>query len=141
MSFDLIGDVNWWAVLVGGIGYFALGAAWYSPPILGRTYQAAVGMDPSQQGQMGAAGYLIPLPLMFVTSLALALLALATGSDTAAEGLNLGLVAGIGISLMLLAVDANYEVNDPRPWTIFWINGGYHALGVIGLGILHSVWR
>jgi hypothetical protein len=141
MSFDLLSDVNWLAVLVGGVGYFALGALWYSPPLFGKAYQSAVGMDPQAQQDMNMAGYLVSLPLMLVTSLAVALLALATGSDTAAEGLNLGLVAGIGISLMLLAVVANYEVNDPKPWTLFWINGSYHTLGVIGLAILHALWR
>ena len=30
MNFGLLGDVNWLAVVVGAVVYFALGAAWYS---------------------------------------------------------------------------------------------------------------
>jgi multisubunit Na+/H+ antiporter MnhB subunit len=85
--------------------------------------------------------YLIPLPLMVVTSLAVALLALATGSDTVAEGLNLGLVGGIGISLMPAGVDANYDVHDARPWVMFLDHRHLPRTGGGRAGHLHSLWR
>lgn len=35
MSFDVLGDLNWLAVVVAAIAYFALGALWYAPPVFG----------------------------------------------------------------------------------------------------------
>jgi hypothetical protein len=36
VSFDALGELNWLAVIVGAVIYFALGALWYSPMLLGR---------------------------------------------------------------------------------------------------------
>jgi hypothetical protein len=41
MSFDAFGDVNYLAVIVAAIAYFALGAIWYIPPVMGRAWQAS----------------------------------------------------------------------------------------------------
>ena len=45
MSFDALGDLNWLAVIVAAIAYFALGAIWFAPPVFGkaRTY---ISLDP-----------------------------------------------------------------------------------------------
>lgn len=43
MSFDLLGDLNWLAVLVAALAYFAVGALWYAPPVFGKTWAAAGG--------------------------------------------------------------------------------------------------
>jgi len=49
MSLDVIGNLNWLAVIVGGVIYFALGAVWYSPVLLGRQWQRSIGWDPTRR--------------------------------------------------------------------------------------------
>ena len=142
MNLGLLGDVNWLAVVVGAVVYFALGAAWYSQALFGKAWQASVGWDPeAQPPDMGATGYLLPFPFFFVMSLAVAMLTVATGSETIGEGVSLGVVIAIGLSMMHTAVDAAFEVTKPKPWTWFWINGSYHAVGLIVLAVIHSLWR
>jgi hypothetical protein len=141
MSLDGIGDLNWLAVLVGAALYFVLGALWYSPLLFGRPWQRAVGWDPGQAPpDMSPTRYVLPLLGNVVMAIAVGLIANATGSDGFADGLVLGLVLGVGLSLMHTFIDAVFETSKPQPWTWFAINGSYHALGLLIVAVLVSIW-
>ncbi len=43
MTFDVLGDLNWLAVLVAGVAFFALGGLWYSNLMFGKQWSLAVG--------------------------------------------------------------------------------------------------
>ena len=142
MSFEAVGELNWLAVVVGALIYFALGALWYAPAFLGRRWQRSIGWDPERTPpQMSAATYAVPLVAYLVMAAAVGLLAAATGTDTIAEGIVLGLVLGIGLSLMHTLVDATFDPNKPEPWTWFAINGTYHTLGLLIVAIVVAVWH
>jgi hypothetical protein len=47
MTFDVLGELNWLAVLIGAAIYFVLGALWYSPMLFARPWQRSIGWDPS----------------------------------------------------------------------------------------------
>ena len=52
MSFDILSDLNWLAVLVAALAYFAIGAVWYAPFLFGNAWAAAGGLptpDPSSR--------------------------------------------------------------------------------------------
>jgi hypothetical protein len=140
MSFDL-STINWLAVVVGALIYFVLGALWYSPVLFGRAWQRAIGWDPAQKPpDMKIATYAVPLLAYVVMAIATAMLAAATGSDTLVEGITLGLVVGIGFATMHSLVDATFDPNKPAPWTWFAINASYHALGLLIVAVLVSIW-
>lgn len=142
MSFDALGQVNWLAVIVGALIYFVLGALWYSPAFLGRRWQRSIGWDPEQRPpEMKMTTYLVPGLAYLVMAVAVGLLAEATGTDTIGEGLVLGIVLGIGLSLMHTLVDATFDPNKPEPWTWFAINGSYHALGLIIVAVIVALWQ
>ena len=62
MSFDVLGDLNWLAVIVAAIAYFAIGALWYSPPVFGTAWMSAGGVSAEEiEGGPGAAVYAVPL--------------------------------------------------------------------------------
>jgi uncharacterized membrane protein YeaQ/YmgE (transglycosylase-associated protein family) len=142
MSFDVLGEVNWLAVIVGGIIYFALGALWYSPMLFARRWQRSIGWDPERTPpEMNPMTYVVPFIAYLVMAAAVGMLAAAVGADEIGEGLVLGLVLGIGLSLMHTLVDATFDPNKPEPWTWFAINGSYHALGLIIVALIVTVWR
>ena len=142
MSFDLLGELNWLAVIVGAVIYFILGALWYAPPFLGRRWQRSIGWDPEKTPpQANAMTYVAPLLAYLVMAVAVGLLAAATGTDTLGEGIVLGLVLGIGLSLMHTFVDATFDPNKPEPWTWFAINGTYHAIGLIIVAVVVALWQ
>ncbi|MGH8946650.1 MAG: DUF1761 domain-containing protein, partial [Acidimicrobiia bacterium] len=110
MGLGVLGELNWLAVIVAAIVYFALGAIWYHPSFLGKPWMRSIGWEPSQEApQMGAAAYAAPFIAYLVAAIALGLLARATGSDSFAEGIVLGLVVGIGVAATLTFVTAIFD--------------------------------
>ena len=141
MTFDVLSELNWLAVLVGAVVYFVLGALWYSPMLLGRPWQRSIGWDPERTPpQMSPITYVVPFLAYVVMAIAVGMLAKATGSDNATEGLILGLVVGVGLSLAHTLIDATFDPNKPEPWTWFAINGAYHTIGLIIVAVIVSVW-
>ena len=140
MTLDLA-QVNWVAVVVSGLIYFAIGAVWYSPLLFSGPWQRSIGWDAERTPpEMNPVTYLVPLLAYLVMAAAVAVLAVGLGSDTFVDGLVLGLVVGVGLSLMHTLVDATFDPNKPHPWVWFAINGTYHTLGLIIVAVIVSVW-
>jgi hypothetical protein len=141
MTVDL-GQINWIAVLVAAVVYFVIGAAWFAPATFGRPWMAAIGWDESRpRPEMNPVSYVGPAAFYLVASIATALLAAATGSDTLPEGIVLGLVVGLGYALVVTATDAVFDPNKPKPWTWFAISGAYHVVSLILVGAIVAAWQ
>jgi Na+/H+ antiporter NhaA len=139
MSFDVLGDVNWLAILVGGIAWFIIGALWYGP-LFGKAWMASTGIDPRASGERpSAAIYVFPLLAYLVATVALAMLAEATGSSTLGHGIILGVIVGVGFGLTLYAVEAVFG-NRPKPGSWFLITGAYQLIGVVVASVIVTVW-
>lgn len=137
-----LGSLNWLAVIVAAIAYFALGALWYSPVLFAKPWQRSIGWDESRgQPQASAMTYVVPLVAYIVMAIAVGLLAAATGTDEIGEGIVLGLVLAVGLSLAHTFVDASFSPEKPEPWTWFAINGTYHALGLVVMSVIIAIWR
>ncbi len=142
MSFATLSELNWPAVIVGAVVYFALGAVWFTPVLFGRPWQRAIGWDESRQApQTSPALYALPAALYLVSAIATGMLARATGSDTFGEAIVLGLIVGIGYALMVNMTDAVFDPNKPQPMVWFAITGAYHLLGLLIVAVLVSLWR
>ena len=142
MSFDALSDVNWLAILVGTLAYFMLGAVWYAPPVLGKPWMKAAGMEPPEGSDgPGPEIYLAPFISCLVATIAMAMVAVATGSDTFSEGLVLGRVTGIGFAGTVLGVTAVFESNKPDAKVWGAITAGYHALGFVLSAVIVSLWN
>lgn len=141
MTIETLGELNWLAVIVAAIVYFALGALWYSPVAFGRPWQRAIGWDESQQSGGSAMVYAAPALFALVSSIATALLANATGTTDVPGGVSLGLVIGIGYGLALTTYEAVFAPNRPSPWVWFAITGAYHLVGLLIVAIIVSAWR
>lgn len=138
MSFDVLGEVNWLAIIVGTIAWFALGALWYGP-LFGKPWRRSVGMEGAPEGGAGATTYLFPLLAYFVATIAIAMLARATGSETFGEGIVLGLVVGIGLGTTFYAVEAVFG-QRAEPGTWFGISAVYQLIGILIATVIVTVW-
>jgi hypothetical protein len=142
MSFDVLGELNWLAVIVAALAYFVLGALWYAPPVMGKTWMAAGGMEtPAADQRPGAGIYVVPLVGSVLSAVALGMLAEATGTDTVGAGFVLGVVVAIGFALAIALVTATFESNKPKPMVWGAINAGYHALGIIVAALIIGAWQ
>ena len=139
MSFDLLGDLDWLAVILAALAYFVIGAAWYAPPLGARGGRAAGGgtprRSPVERGP-GPAIYAVPLIGSVLSAIALGMIAVATGTDTCGEGVVLGLVVGVGFAISIALVTATFESNKPKPFVWGAINGSYHLVGNLVAAII-----
>ncbi|MBC6447347.1 DUF1761 domain-containing protein [Actinokineospora xionganensis] len=140
MSFSILTDLDWLAVLVATVAFFALGGLWYSTLLFGKIWSRAVGLDMAGDEKPPVTIYLMPLLTCFVSSLALAMLANATGTDTVGEALALGVVAGLGLAAMALLVTGFFDPKKPQPMTWVAVTAGYHLLGLIVVSLIVALW-
>jgi len=142
MTLDL-GAINWLAVIVATVIYFALGAVWFAPQTpIGRAWMSASGYQSPTTGATSTnLFYIVPLATTFVIVLATALIAGATGTDTLGEGVVLGLVVGIGYAATIVLTTAAFEFSKPRQWTWGVIDASYHVLGMLIAAVILALWR
>jgi hypothetical protein len=142
MTFDVLSDLNWLAILVAALAYFAIGAVWYAPPLFGKAWAAAGGMEiPEARTRPSPAIYLTPLVGSVLSAIALGMLAKSTGTDTLQQGIALGLVVAIGFAVAISLVTAQFESQKPKPMVWGAINGGYHVVGNLVAAIIVATWR
>ena len=142
MTLDLAA-INWLAVVVATVIYFALGAVWFAPVTpIGRAWMSASGyQSPTAGASSTNLFYIVPAATTFVMVVATALIAGATGTDTLTEGVVLGLLVGIGYAAMILLTTAAFEFSKPRQWTWGIIDASYHVLGLLIAAVMLALWR
>jgi hypothetical protein len=132
MIFDFFGDLNWLAVVVATVAWFAFSALWYSVPPISNAWQRAAKVTASEGPPL--VTILIPTFIgYFVTAVVIALLAKGIGAASFADGLALGVVLGVGFGLVGAMVGQLYEQKGSAYWLINGLNAiiAYSIVGVI----------
>lgn len=140
MSFDVLGDLNWLAVIVATIVFFAIGGAWYANAVFGKAWQRAGGFEVPADQRPGPAYFIGPFITCLVATIALAMLAKATGTDTVGEGIVLGLVASVGLAGSALAVNGLFDPTKANARVWIAINVGYQVAGMLVAAVILAVW-
>jgi len=133
MILDLFGDLNWLAVVVATLAWFAFSAVWYSVPPLSQAWASAAGVDTEADGPPLALLFVPTLIGYFVTTIVIALLVEGTGVETLADGVVLGVVLGIGFGVVGALVNQVYE----RKGSSYWLINGINA--VIAFAIVAGI--
>ena len=132
MIFDYFDDLNWLAVLVAALAWFAFSAVWYSIPPLSNAWQRAAKVTPGDGPPL--AMILIPTFIgYFVTSIVIALIATAISGDDVVNGLALGIALGVGFGVVGAVVSQMYEQKGSSYWLINGLNAviAYSIVAVI----------
>ena len=137
MSFDVLGDINYLAALVAAIVYFAIGAAWYAPPVLGNAWMRAIGRDPANPPSPSPMLFIGTGIAYFIQAVVLAAIARTTGATELVDGLVLGIFVGVGVAATIVWVNTAYE---QRPPALFWINALNAVLGFAAMAIIVTIW-
>ncbi len=139
MNTEIFNHINWLAVLVGGLGYFFLGAIWYTA-LFGKKWQSYnTNLISDPDAKKGAAGImLLSFVLMLVCSLGLAIIAERFGVFGWIGGLKLGLLTGICFAATAVHISYVYE---KRPLGLHLINGLYNVTGNVIAAIIICMWR
>jgi uncharacterized protein DUF1761 len=136
MVFNEFSEVNYLAVVVAALAFFAWSAIYYAPPLTGKAWQKAVGLT-QEQLRPNPVTFIGSYIAYFLMALALAILARAADASTFGEGLALGLIVGIGIGAAGIWNGGLYE----RRMNLAWINIGNVVIGFIIMGVIVTVWE
>ena len=139
MNMEIFKDINWLAVLVGALGYFFLGAIWYSF-LFKNAWIRLNKIDMSNpDGKKGVGAIMFAsFVMMFITSLAISILANRIGVWEWPHGIKLGAFTGLGFAFTSMAINMLYE---KKPMGLYFINGGYQLLGNIIAAVIIVCWR
>jgi hypothetical protein len=139
MDTSIFSDLNWIAVLLGGLGYFLLGALWYSKVLFAPAWIRLCKIDVNDpKVKQGVALIMITSVLwMMLTALGLAILRERLAIHGWQSGMKLGLLTGILFGASSISISYLYE---RRPMGLYFINGGYTILGHIIAATIICAW-
>ena len=132
---ELLADINWWAAILGGVAYFAIGALWYGP-IFGKVWMEEKGMGEDPEPPSPVL-FVYTLLLQVVCGISLAIFAGALDISSALSGLYIGLAASAGFVATTVGVNGVYNDMSLR---LFFIDAGYHVVGFAAAGTIIGVW-
>ncbi|MCE2527863.1 MAG: DUF1761 domain-containing protein [Actinomycetia bacterium] len=129
-------DLNWLAIVVAALVFFAVGAVWYQPKVMGSRWMKAVEVDPSKAA---------PNPWIFIgtfvayllMAMVLAMLAQGMGASSFGDGLVLGLYTGVVFVGAQAWVNASYE---GRSMNLVLVNGGVGVIGHVLMAVIVTLW-
>lgn len=129
-------NVNGWAILVSSVVAFVIGGVWYNPKVFGQSWMDEHGHTLDSLGNPVKA-----MGLTFITSTitawVIAVIASGLGVDTLMEGVQLGLLLGVGIMLATRYSDGLYNNQSTK---LALIEGGYRAIYTLVVCIIIAVW-
>jgi hypothetical protein len=134
--------INYPAVVVSALAYWALGALWYSPLLFARPFVALMRWTPEQLAAVESQGAGAQIVVALLTSFVLAYVLAHFVKFTGAETVKSGALTGFWLWLGFVAT-SNLEtvLFESRPVGLYLINNGYHLVGLLGMGSLLAVWR
>jgi hypothetical protein len=122
MILDLFDELNWLAIAVATLAWFAFSAIWYSIPPLSKAWARAAKVDTEAEGPPLALLFIPTLIGYFVTTVVIALLVRGMGTETLNDGIVLGVVLGIGFGVVGAVVSQVYEGKGSTYWLINGVN-------------------
>ena len=131
-----LSDLNWLAVVLAAVAFFAVAAVWYQPKVMGTRWMRAVGVDPAR-GSPSPWIFVGTLVAYFLMATALAMIAQGIGASSFGDGLVLGLVTGVVFVGAQAWVNATYE---NRSVDLVITNGGIGILGHVIMAVIVTVW-
>ena len=125
------------AIALGTVVATGLGAAWYSPLLLGSAWMAALG-KPAEELGSPAEGIIGSILSCLVAAICVDLLVAAVGADGVMAGAGVGAVLGLGIVAMTMLSDSLFS---GWGWRLYFIQVGYRALYLTLMGAISGAFR
>lgn len=139
---EIFGELNWVAIFVGALGYFFLGAIWYSFLFKNQwiAYQGITAEEMNKpDGKKGVGAIMfMSFILMFIVSLGIAILVNRIGVWGWMSGVKLGAFTGVFFACTSMGINMLYE---KKSLGLFFINGAYQVIGNIIAAVIIVLWQ
>lgn len=125
--------INWLAVVLGSIVFFAIGAVWYTA-LFAKVWQREVGLSNEQlsggRNMMLVMGTCLLLEFIVVLTLGHLFAFLQPGDQA-----KMMMATGFGLTIMAPAVGINY-LYQRKSLKLFLIDAGYFVVGMAAVGLV-----
>ena len=139
---QFLSHANWLAIVVAALAYFALGSLWFSA-LFGKQWMTLNGIpEPTPEKREEMKKLMMPLMLKTfvmgaVLAFAIGLVSMSIGVQRATTGIKLGLaLSTVGVIPLIMA-----DMYLMKPLKLWFIDAGYHVLGIILMSIIIAVWH
>jgi hypothetical protein len=139
---QFLSNANWLAIIVAALAYFALGSLWYSA-LFGKQWMALNNIpEPTPEKKEEMKKMMMPLMLKtlvmgLVMAFAIGLVGTSIGVQRCVAGIKLGLaLSAIGVIPLIMA-----DMYLMRPLKLWFIDAGYHVIGITLMSIIIAVWH
>jgi hypothetical protein len=133
-----LANLNWISVLVAFVGYFLLGALWFTL-FFNKPYRISLGRE-NETLQNKPIFIVGPMLCSLVITVASAVLIYALNVQSLGDALKFSLLVGIGY-LFANTVNIAINPNIPRPILYGIISGTYHLVGIFFVSIILVVMK
>ncbi len=134
-------EINYLAVFIAAIIYYAGGALWYSPVLFGKGWMGLIGLteEKLKEAQKGAwKSYLIAFIAALLISYGIARIEAYLNVITFGGGIHTGFWAWLCFVVTTMATNNSFA---GRPFKLLLIDSGYHLYGFLVMGIMLAVWK
>ena len=129
--------INWIAVVVVAIIYFAIVFFWYFPSLFGNLWLKLVGKESEPKSKI-IRDTIIMIPTSFITVLIIEIMMDLTGMNDIVSALLLNLLLWIGFVGIIGINQSNF--ND-RGIKLFLIEYGVYLVGFLVVGLILAIWQ
>lgn len=132
-------DLNYYAILVSAVLYFALGAVWYGV-FFGKAWMAMVGKTEEELRKGGmAAPYITAAVTALVCAALLAFVLRRTGNDaTIGQAMGMSFLLWLGFAI---GTGAKHYAFPGRPARLLLIDYGYDLVAFLAMSLIFALWK
>jgi|GEM_PF-4806242 len=130
-------QINYFAVLLCGSVYFALGILWYKPQIY---FNKAVNLSFLKENELRHPGFgiLISFSTSFFSAFLIAYFITLTDAKDFISGSWIGIVAALTVFTVSLFTSLLFA---DRRIKLQMVDAGYHLMGYMLMGLILTIWR
>jgi len=134
-------EINYLAVLVAAIIYYAGGALWYSPLLFGKGWMGLVGLteEKIKEAQKDAwKSYLTAFIAALLISYGISRIESYMNVITFGGGMHTGFWTWLCFVVTTMATNNSFAGRSPK---LLLIDSGYHLYGFLMMGVVLAVWK
>jgi len=136
VSFD-VSSFNWIAIVIAGVSAWIIGAIWFSPPVFGRRWMAALGLKQEQLGNP-APGFVAALVISIIGATFLRWVIGVAGATSVGDGIEVALIIWFAFILLPSAPGLLFT---KQSGTAFALTQVQHAIAMSAMGIVLTAYR
>lgn len=134
---ELLGDLNWLAVLVATLAWYLFSAVYYAGGVMGKTWQQANNLTMPEGYRPPPSTFVVTFVAYLAVAIVIGLLVKALGITTVGDAIELGAILAVGLAISGLVIDSTYA---QKSWSLVWINGLNVLIAWSGMAVILALW-